>query len=90
MKAQQRNLRETSSQKLNPFPTLTFYLSTSVRSTCQGKKPRRERHRTQEAEDPTTSTKEEGSARTTVKANLKFVTVPQAQVQTILMAAGRE
>ena len=45
--------------------------------------------RTQEAEDPTTTTKE-GSTRTTVKANLGLTTVPQAQVQTTLIAAGRQ
>lgn len=49
-----------------------------------------EKDRTQEAEDPTTTTKEEGSTRTTVKANLELTTVPQAQVQTTLIAAGRQ
>lgn len=64
---------------------LTFYTSTNVPSASQGKKPREERHRTQEAEDPTITTKEEGSTKTTMKANLKLITVPQA----ILIAAGR-
>lgn len=67
---------------------LTFYTSTNVPSASQGKKPREERHRTQEAEDPTITTKE-GSTKTTMKANLKLTTVPQAQVQAILIAAGR-
>lgn len=34
---------------------LPFYESTDMHPTSQGKKPRRERHRTQGAEDPTTT-----------------------------------
>lgn len=58
MKAQQRNFGKTRSQRLNPFPILTFYESKNMHSISQGKKPRREKHKIQEAEGPTTTKKE--------------------------------